>query len=299
MRKIIVYGSKGWIGSQFIKILQDFNKNFICLNTRIENTEDVKRDIEEHNPTHIISFTGRTHGYIDGVNYSNIDYLEQPGKLKENIRDNLLGPLLLSNICKKYKIHYTYLGTGCIFKYDENHPYEKEVCGFKESDLPNFYGSSYSIVKAATDQLIGLIENNPTTLNLRIRLPITNTDNPRNLITKLTTYNRICSVKNSISVLPELLPIILNMMENQYVGTMNLTNPGLISHEEILNMYKKYVDPNFTWKKFSIEEQRRILETDRSNNYLDTSRLESLYPNIKNVKDSVEYCLKNYVKKNN
>ena len=297
MRKIIVYGSKGWIGSQFVDILKHSGKDFVCLNTRIENIEDVTRDINEYNPTHIVSFTGRTHGSIDGKKYSTIDYLEQPGKLKENIRDNLLGPLILSKICRKHRIHYTYLGTGCIFKYDESHPYEKEENGFKETDFPNFFGSSYSTVKGATDQLIRIIEDTPTTLNLRIRMPITNIDNPRNFITKITTYEKICSIKNSMTVLPELLPIVLDMMEKQYVGTMNLTNPGLISHNEILTMYKQYVDPNFTWKNFSIEEQRKILASDRSNNYLDTKRLESLYPNVKNIRDSVETILKNYVKK--
>ncbi len=299
MRKVIVYGSKGWIGSQFVDILKHSGKDFVCLNTRIENIEDVTSDIDKYNPTHIVSFTGRTHGSIDGKKYSTIDYLEQSGKLKENIRDNLLGPLILSKICRKHRIHYTYLGTGCIFKYDENHPSEKEENGFKETDFPNFFGSSYSTVKGATDQLLRIMEDTPTTLNLRIRMPITNIDNPRNFITKITTYERICSIKNSMTVLPELLPIVLNMMEKQYVGTMNLTNPGLISHNEILTMYKQYVDPNFTWKNFTIEEQRKILASDRSNNYLDTTRLESLYPNIKNIKESVEGCLKNYVKKIN
>ena len=297
MRKIIVYGGKGWIGSQFVDILKQSGKDFVCLNTRIENIDDITRDINAYNPTHIVSFTGRTHGSIDGKKYSTIDYLEQSGKLKENIRDNLLGPLLLSKICRKHRIHYTYLGTGCIFKYDENHPYEKEENGFKETDFPNFFGSSYSIVKGATDQIIRIMEDTPTTLNLRIRMPITNIDNPRNFITKITTYDKICSIKNSMTVLPELLPIVLNMMEKQYVGTMNLTNPGLISHNEILTMYKQYVNPNFSWKNFTLEEQRKILASDRSNNYLDTTRLESLYPDIKNIKDSVENILKNYVKK--
>ena len=54
-----------------------------------------------YDPTHIISFTGRTHGSINGKEYPTIDYLEQSGKLKENIRDNLMGPVLLSKICKK------------------------------------------------------------------------------------------------------------------------------------------------------------------------------------------------------
>ena len=206
-----------------------------------------------------------------------------------------MGPVLLSKICKKYRIHYTYLGTGCIFKYDEEHPYEKEENGFKEQDLPNFFGSNYSIVKGATDQLMFYL-NNETTLNLRIRMPITNIDNPRNFITKITTYEKICSIKNSMTVLPELLPVVLDMMEHQYIGTMNLTNPGLISHNEILEMYREHVDPYFTWNNFTKEEQSLILDSDRSNNYLDTTRLESLYPNVNNIKDSVRKILQNYIK---
>ena len=84
------------------------------------------------------------------------------------------------------------------------------------------------------------------------------------------------------------------MMKNKITGTINLTNPGLISHNEILEMYKEIVDPSFKWKNFSQEEQRKILAADRSNNYLDTSVLEKLYPDIKNIKVSVKDCLYEY-----
>ena len=40
-----------------------------------------------------------------------------------------------------------------------------------------------------------------------------------------------------MSVLSELLPIVLEMMKNNEKGTINLTNPGLICHNEILEMY--------------------------------------------------------------
>ena len=148
-------------------------------------------------------------------------------------------------------------------------------------------------MKGTTDKLMNLIYNNHC-LNLRIRMPITDNHNPRNFITKITNYEKICSIKNSMSVLPELLPIMLDLMKKQKVGTINLTNPGLISHNEILELYKEIVDNNFTWNNFTVEEQSKILESDRSNNYLDTSRLEQLYPNVKNIKDSVRDILKNY-----
>ena len=75
---------------------------------------------------------------------------------------------------------------------------------------------------------------------------------------------------------------------------MNLTNPGLISHNEILEMYKEVVDPDFTWQNFSVDEQNKILASKRSNNFLETSRLQYLYPDVKNIKESVRDCLSKY-----
>jgi hypothetical protein len=83
-------------------------------------------------------------------------------------------------------------------------------------------------------------------------------------------------------------------MKNKTTGTLNLTNPGLISHNEILEMYREIVDPNFKWENFSIEEQDKILSSQRSNNYLCTAKLEKMYPNIKNIKESVKDILKKY-----
>ena len=124
-------------------------------------------------------------------------------------------------------------------------------------------------------------------LNLRIRMPITGDRNSRNFITKITSYEKICSMPNSMTVLPSLLPLACKMMRMRICGTINLTNPGVISHNEILTMYREIVDPNFTWKNFTIEEQDQILEARRSNNMLDTTRLTALFPKVSNIKDAV------------
>ena len=87
--KLIVYGSKGWIGTQFINLLQKNNVNFIIGNSRSEKSEDVLNEIKQYKVTHIVSFIGRTSGIIGDKKFTTIDYLEQPGKLYENIKDNL------------------------------------------------------------------------------------------------------------------------------------------------------------------------------------------------------------------
>jgi dTDP-glucose 4,6-dehydratase len=289
--KILVYGSKGWIGSQFINELKKSSLDYYEGKSRVDNIDELEKEIDFIKPTHIISFIGRTHGIINDKQYTTIDYLEEPGKLKENVNDNLFSPLVLSNISFIKGIHYTYLGTGCIFNYDEMHPYEKEQNGFLEEDNPNFFGSSYSIVKGFTDRLMKLYNN---VLNLRIRMPITAEENERNFITKIINYKKICSIKNSMTVLPDMFPIIIDMIKHNKTGTYNLTNPGLISHNEILDMYKEIVDPKFEYENFNIDEQKLVLKCDRSNNFLNTTKLETEYPDLLNIKDSIRECLYKY-----
>jgi 3,5-epimerase/4-reductase len=287
--KFLLYGVKGWIGSKVFELLKNNNIDVVAGNSRVNDINALENEIKEVSPTHIISLIGRTHGTYKDKVYGTIDYLEQPGRLVENVRDNLFSPMVLSLLAKKYNFHFTYLGTGCIFEFDENHPFGEEKDGFTEESLPNFFGSSYSIVKGFTDQLMHLVEDN--VLNVRIRMPITDEFNSRNFITKITNYEKICSVPNSMTVLNELLPIMIDMAKNKVTGTVNLTNPGLITHNEILEMYKEIVDPSFTWKNFSIEEQSAILASGRSNNFLETTKLQSMYPNVKNIKDSVREVL--------
>ena len=219
--KILVYGSKGWIGTQFINIAH--NHNIINGTSRLNDIESTSKELDDVKPSHVFCFIGRTHGKIEDTEYSTIDYLEQPGKLVDNVRDNLFSPISLAHLCSNKDIHLTYLGTGCIFKFDDEHEFGQEVNGFTEESKPNFFGSGYSIVKGFTDQLMTLY---PNVLNLRIRMPITGIPNKRNFITKITTYDKICSVPNSMSVLPELLPLALQLAERKHTGTLNLTNPN-------------------------------------------------------------------------
>ena len=71
-------------------------------------------------------------------------------------------------------------------------------------------------------------------------MPITESEKNghETLLPKSQHYEKICSIPNSMTILPELLPIALDMMKTNSVGTYNFTNPGVISHNEILEMYQ-------------------------------------------------------------
>lgn len=282
--KFLLFGANGWIGNKVVTLLKNKNINIIIAKSRADNYSTVEKEINTHGDiTHIMSLIGRTHGFYNNETISTIDYLEKPEKLKENIQDNLHGPLCLALLSQKYDIHFTYLGTGCIF----NHDTSKNSIGYNEDSEPDFFGSSYSIVKGFTDKIMKRFN----ALNVRIRMPITDEVNSRNFITKITTYKKICSIPNSMTVLNNLLPIMIDMTLKYKTGTINLTNPGLISHNEILEMYKEIVDNNFEWENFTITEQNNVLLSKRSNNLLDTTKLTTMYPDVMNIKDAVREIL--------
>lgn len=261
--KVLVFGAKGWIGQQFIT---NTAHTVIEATTRPENYQDAFDEIQQVNPDCVISFLGRTYGTApDGTLIPSIDYLELPGKLYENMRDNLYAPHNLALICQKLDVHFVYLGTGCIYTYTD----DKKT--FTEDDIPNFFGSGYSTVKGYTDQILRQYDN---TLQLRIRMPVSKLVSGRNLIDKLVAYKNICSIPNSMTVLDDMWPIMDKMIDTKETGVYNLTNPGTAEHNWILQEYKSLINSQHTWNIISYQEQMQYIRSDRSNNKMDTTKLE-------------------------
>jgi UDP-glucose 4,6-dehydratase len=277
-KKWLVYGSGGWIGKKIKTYIDERGDEMVAGVARADNQANVLAEVEKHQPDQILSVLGRTHG----PGFSTIDYLEQKGQTRINIRDNLYAPFVLAKIAELKGIHFTYLGTGCIFSSDSGD------VSFDETSEPNFFGSEYSTVKGFTDLMSRLL---PGMLNCRIRMPISQDNSPRNFITKITTYKKIHSVSNSMTVLEELLPMMLEMGSRKEVGTVNLTNPGVISHSEILALYTKHVDPSFEWETFSGPDLLKVIAAPRSNNKLATARLESLFPEVRSIHEAVEHTV--------
>lgn len=294
--KFLIYGKGGWISNMIQEELS--GEHEVCVSeVRVDNIKDMKEELNRILPDRVICLIGRT----SGGNINSIDYLED--KPYENIRDNLFAPVSLALECQKLGIHMTYLGTGCIFSYDN---YDMDLNNidsvnikdnikfntnqtFSEDDIPNFFGSQYSVVKGFTDRLMHEIQ----CLNLRIRMPISSHSHKRNFIDKIVSYKNICSIENSMTVLDDFIPIIVKMSIRKLIGTYNLCNPGVISHNEILTLYRKYINNTHTWTNFSLREQDNVLKAKRSNNHLDTSKIEKLYK-IPDIKTSVEKIMQEF-----
>ena len=95
--EILIFGANGWIGLKVYNLLKNMNIPVHKAISRANNPEDIEKEIKSiENLTHIMSFIGRTHGIYENEKIGTIDYLEKPGKLVENINDNLFSPIVLA-----------------------------------------------------------------------------------------------------------------------------------------------------------------------------------------------------------
>ncbi|CAL5442319.1 unnamed protein product [Camellia sinensis] len=279
--KFLIYGRTGWIGGLLGKLCESQGIDYVYGSGRLENRSSLDSDLASINPTHVFNAAGVT-------GRPNVDWCES--HKVETIRTNVVGTLTLADLCRDRGLILINYATGCIFEYDSAHPLGSGV-GFKEEDIPNFIGSFYSKTKAMVEDLLNNYENVCT---LRVRMPISSDlTNPRNFITKITRYEKVVDIPNSMTILDELLPISIDMAKRNLTGIYNFTNPGVVSHNEILEMYRDYIDPNFTWKNFNLEEQAKVIVAPRSNNELDATKLKQEFPELLSIKESlIKYVFK-------
>ena len=242
----LVYGRSGWIGGLLGELLTAQGAHWSFGAARLEDRGGILADLRRVKPTHVLNAAGVT-------GRPNVDWCESH-KL-ETIRINVTGVLNLVDVCRTSGIHVTNFATGCIYSYDEKHPLGSGV-GFTETDPPNFDGSYYSRTKGMVEELLSQYDN---LLQLRLRMPISSDlPNGRNFVKKIVNYERVVNIPNSMTVLDELLPVSIEMARRGLKGIFNFTNPGVISHNEVLCLYKEHVDPDFTWKNFSEDDQAKV-----------------------------------------
>jgi 3,5-epimerase/4-reductase len=226
----------------------------------LQNRESVAKEIDEIKPTHVLNAAGIT-------GRPNIDWCED--NKAATMRTNVIGTLNLADLCDERGIHCTVYATGCIFVYDEKHP-EGSGIGYTEEDTPNFDGSFYSQTKSYMEPMLKCY---PTCLILRVRMPVSDDLWHRNFVTKIVKYEKVVNIPNSMTILHEMLPASFAMAKKGLTGVYNFTNPGVISHNQVLDLYTKYIDPTYTYQNFTIEEQAKVIKAPRSNNELDTTKL--------------------------
>lgn len=242
----------GFLGTELIKVLEEQKKPSTVSKVRLEDYISLEKEIQKYKPKYIISSAG-----ISGN--PNIDWCED--NKEETIMVNIVGQLNLAKIAHDNKIHLTIFTSGVIYE-----DFESKGMIFSEHIEPNYSKNFYSFCRIHLEKLMKFFH----VLMLRISYPITDEKNPKSLISKLLTYNAVNVKPMSISFIPDLFQYIPNMCEKRLIGIYNFVNPGFISNDKILQLYKNIVNPNHNWE---------IMATsNRAQPMLDTTKLTSLFP---------------------
>ena len=270
---IIYCIGNNWISKQFIKEFEKKKIQYI-LNEIEQNDNNLLSKIIEKNISHVIYFNN----FLTENELKDLELINY-------LKDNLLIPNKLALFCQRYKIHFTYIGCGDIYNYKNT---DKKRIPFNEEDEPNNFNNNFNSIRCCTDRLLKLTD----TLNLRFRSPITSDlqDN-NNYLKQILKLLKISNLQNSISVLDELIPLAIEMMVNKKIGTYNFTNPGIISQNEILEIYKEIYDLSYSWNCLdNIAEKKYQKKNIKC--HLDSSLLELNY-NINPIKISIKKLLQN------
>lgn len=260
MVKYLFYGSKGYIGS-YIKsyIFKNLDIEFIEGMARCENYEEVNDEIKKVKPDRIISVIGRS----KGKNIYNSDFVEN--QLDINIKDNLYSKMVLVKCASDNKIHFTHIGDGSIF--------EGQNEELNEEEIPNLKCSNHSIVKVYFEKLANLFGDNY--LSLRIANPISGDYDPRCFLSKIISYEKIINKNVSVSVLEDIVPILLNLVEDEKTGVYNLVNPVPVNMIELKIKIKEYIDSTLEIKELS-EEEHNALIGERSHVILKNEKITNI-----------------------
>ena len=269
--KALILGP-GWLGAKF----HDYFDGSVLSQADITDYQAVVAEIEQHKPDVVINTAGKT-------GRPHIDWCEDH-KL-ETVSSNTMGPQALLKACGEREVKLVHISSGCIYAGDNDGK------GWSEEDEPNFYGSFYSRTKIWAE----LALREFPALIVRIRMPFDDRPSERNLLNKLLKYDKVISEQNAITVVSDLLDATKALIEQKAEGIYNVTNPGSITHPEVLDMYKEIVDPEHKYEVISTDElETSLVKAARSNCVLNTDKLAAAGIELLPVRDAVRGALERY-----
>jgi len=276
--KILIIG-KGYLGTRCAETWEKENE-VILSDKRVETVKDVEELIDEYRPDVVLNAAGV-------VGKPNVDWCET--HQLETIHGNTILPITVAEACHNKNVYMLHMATGCIFYGESAHggPWTEEDYGNPVA--------VYTKSKFAADLALSALSNVGIA---RIRMPLDSKPHPANLIDKLSKYEKIIDVENSMTVVDDMIDVFYQLLDKKAEGIFHVTNPGSIKHKEIMALYKKYVDPNHKNEWIKEDELVRLGLADkrRSNNIMTSLNLPKFGIKMRPIKEAVEDSLKKYAK---
>jgi len=276
------------LGSGFVADHLPYEK----ITSRIALDHDMAADnvfitsvLKRHKPDVLINCLGKT-------GRPNVDWCES--HREETATTNIALPIALAEACRKEGTHLIQIGSGCI--YFGTSPYKGHTSyavdpGWQETDFAN-PASFYSKTKYACDLALGPM---PHVTTLRIRMPISTKNHPRNLINKLMGYKQVIDIPNSMTFMDDLARCIEWVADKRPGGIFHVVNPQPLTAAQIMREYQKYVPEH----EFSVIDEWQLDQmtvAKRSNCILSSAKLKAAGFRMTNSEEALEKCMAEYIK---
>ena len=285
---IILFGSTGYIGSEFKRQLEQKQIEFKCWNDTANTTfYDLEKWYADAGYP-VIDVVINAAGYTGKPNVDACELAKE-----DTIHGNIVWPQILTDWCMLNDITLGHVSSGCIYS-------GRRLDGepFTEEDEPNFSFkqnncSFYSGTKAIAEKIVSKWNKNYI---WRLRIPFEENNNSRNYISKMLRYDKLLQAENSISNKQEFVSACIQTFTNKVpFGIYNVTNTGYITTDSLIEklMWTIAKDKNFT---LIDEEQlyKNYAKTPRSNCVMSNSKLLETGIKMKTVDESIDYCLNNW-----
>jgi len=285
---IILLGGSGYVGQVFQQFLRTRDIDVISLTrASVDYTrpETLVAFLYEKQPSFLINCAGYT-------GKPNVDACED--HKAECLLGNSALPGIISQACQTTATPWGHVSSGCV--YNGRRP---DGAPFTEEDPPNFsfrsnYCSFYSGTKALGEEVLA---NDRNCFVWRLRIPFNEMDSPRNYLTKLMSYDRLLRAENSLSQINEFVRACWACWERRVpFGTYNMTNPGHVKTEEVVELIRKSGVCEKTFRFFDDEAEfmQKAARTPRSNCVLDTGKLAATGIEMTEVHEAIAIALKNW-----
>lgn len=270
--KILLLGASGYVGSVFKEILP--KGSFIQMDYKNLSVQNLLNSWSFNHFDTIINCTGYT------------------GNDKElSIHGNLNAPIILTefvNIVKELTI--VHISSCGIYKNYINKIYD-------EKDKPNHSFSHphcldfHSGTKVLAEQII---QRYPNHYICRAGILFDHIDDPKNYLTKLTKFDKLLSVENSLSNRYEFVKGCIHLIENKCdFGTYNITNSGFASTEKICSIIKKHLGKDFVFYDCLTDYffSKRQSYHDHESSKVSNKKIIEAGFKVSDVYDSISECL--------
>lgn len=271
--KILIIG-QGWLGSRCAETWLDAQ----ITGQWINSVADVEALLKKYKPNAVLNAAGI-------VGRPNVDWCEE--HQLETIKGNTILPLMIAEACQKHKVYLLHMGTGCIY-----YGYSKDPKGWTEDDFPN-PSAVYTRCKYAADLSLSTL---PNVGIARIRMPLDDRPSRGNYLDKIVSFPKLINMKNSLTVIPDMIKIFRQLIEKRAEGIFHVTNPGFTSHRELIELYRKYV--NSAHKNIWIKEEDLVglglAKKKRSNNIMQSTRLKLYHIKMRPARVAVKDAIRKY-----